>query len=67
MEVPRLGVQLELQLPAYTTAPQPQQRGIRAVSATYTTVRGHAGSLTHGARPGIEPKSPWFLVGFINP
>ena len=24
-------------------------------SATYTTAHGNAGSLTHGARPGIEP------------
>uniref|UniRef100_A0A8D0VDF6 Rac family small GTPase 3 n=2 Tax=Sus scrofa TaxID=9823 RepID=A0A8D0VDF6_PIG len=26
---------------------KPQQRGIRAVSATYTTAHGNAGSLTH--------------------
>ena len=34
MEVPRLGVKLELQLPVYTTAKQHQ---IQAVSAIYTT------------------------------
>ena len=40
MEVPRLGVKLELLLPA-TATPDP------AVSATYTTARGNTGSLTH--------------------
>ena len=44
MEVPRLGVESELQLPVYTTA---QQCGIRAASSTYTTAHGNAGSLTH--------------------
>ena len=48
MEVPRLRVELELQLPAYTTA------------------HGNAGSLTHGARPGIEPVSSWMLVRFVS-
>jgi len=27
--------------------PEPQKRGIRAASATYTTAHGNAGSLTH--------------------
>ena len=44
--------------------PGTQQRGIRAASATYTTVHGNAGSLTHWARPGIEPSTSWFLVRF---
>ena len=35
----------------------PQQRRIRAASATYTTAHGNATSLTHWARPGIEPAS----------
>ena len=47
MEVPRLGVESELQLLAYTTA---QQCQIRAVSAIYTTAHGSAGSLTHWVR-----------------
>ena len=38
MEVPRLGVKLEL---------QPQQRGMQAASAAYTTAHGNARSLTH--------------------
>ena len=44
MEIPRLGVKLELRLPAYTTA---QQCWIRAVSVTYTTTHGNARSSTH--------------------
>ena len=42
VEVPRLGLGLEPQLPAFTT-----------------------GCLTHCARPGIEPATFWFLVGFM--
>ena len=41
MEVPRLGVELELRLPAYNTAPATW------VSVTCTAVHGKAGSLTH--------------------
>ena len=33
--------------PNQSCIPQPQQRRIRAVSATYTTAHGNAGSLTH--------------------
>ena len=61
MEVPRLGVESELQLPVYTTAtatPDP------TISATYITAHGNAGSFIHGARSGIEPASSWMLVGF---
>ena len=43
MQVPWLGVRLELHLPAYT---QPQQCQIWATSATYTTAHGNVGSLT---------------------
>ena len=50
MEVLWLGVKLELQLPAYATA----------------IFHGSAGSLTHWARPGIEPSSSWILVGFVT-
>ena len=46
---------------------QPQQCQIRAVSATYTTAHGNAGSLTHWSRPGItEPETSWFPVGFVS-
>ena len=44
MEVPRLRVELELQLLAYATATQCR---IQALSANYTTAHGNAGSLTH--------------------
>ena len=57
MGFPRLGVELEL---------QPQQLGIRAVSVSYTTAHGNAGSLTHGVRPEIEPTSSWIPVGFVT-
>ena len=44
MEVPRLGVESELQLPAYTTATATQ---IQAVSETYAAASGNTRSLTH--------------------
>ena len=57
LEVPRLGVQSE---------PHPQQCGIRATSATYTTAHGNARPLTHWWRPGIDPVSSWILVRFVS-
>ena len=45
---------------------QPQQRGIWAASAIYTTAQSNTGSLTHWARPGIKPASSWMLVRFIS-
>ena len=59
MEIPRLGGPIRA-----VATPQPQQCGIPATSATYTTAHGNTGSLTHWARPGIEPGS--ILVGFVN-
>ena len=63
MEVPRLGVESELQLLTYTTA-----TAIRdpSMSATYTIAHSNAGSLAHWAGPGIEPASSWILVRFIT-
>ena len=46
--------------------PQPQQCRIQATSVTYTTAHGNTGSLTHRARPEIEPATSWFLVGFAS-
>ena len=63
-EVPRLGVKSELQLAA--CIPQPQQCQIRAVSATYTTANSNTQSLTHWARPGIEPATSRHLVRFVS-
>ena len=34
--------------------------------ATYTTAHGNPRSSTHWARPGIEPLTSWFLVGFVS-
>ena len=48
-EVPRLGFKEEIKLPAYATATATR---IQALSVTYTTAHGNAGSLTHWARPG---------------
>ena len=45
---------------------KPQQCQIWAVSATYTTAHGKAGSLTRWARPGIEPATSCFLVRFAS-
>ena len=47
--------------------PELQQHGIRAMSVTHTTAHGNTRSLTHWARPGIEPATSWFLVRFVNP
>ena len=46
--------------------PQPQQRQIRAASLMCTTAHSNARFLTHWARPGIEPPTLWFPVGFIS-
>ena len=62
IEVSRLGVELELQLPIYTTATaMPDLRHV----VTYTIADGNTRSLTHWARPGIEPVSSWILVRFV--
>ena len=34
--------------------------------SAYTTAHSNTGSLTHWARPGIEPATSWLLVGFIK-
>ena len=46
--------------------PLAQQCGIWVTSVTYTTAHSNAGSLTHWARPGIEPVSSWILTGFVT-
>ena len=45
---------------------QPQQRRIWAVSTTYTIAHSNMESLSHWTRPGMEPATSWFLVGFIS-
>jgi len=36
------------------------------MSAIYITAHSNARSLTHGARPGIEPASSWILVSSLT-
>ena len=62
MEVPKLRVESELQLLAYT---MPQQCRVRAMSSIYPVALSNARSPTHCAGPGIEPKFSWILVGFV--
>ena len=62
MEIPRQGVELELQLLACTTATATSD--LRRVFDPYQA-HGNAGSLTHWERPGIKPASSQILVRFI--
>ena len=64
MEVPRPEVQSELQLHAYATATATSD--LSCMCDLHTTAHGNAGSLTHWVRPGVEPTTLWFLVGFIS-
>ena len=44
-----------------------QARGqIGATAASLHYSHSNARSLTHSARPGIEPTTSWFLVGFLQ-
>ena len=64
MEVPGLGVILELELPAYGTAlamTDPSR-----ICDLHTTAHSNAGSLTHWTGPGIELASSWILVRFVS-
>ena len=62
IEVPRLGVKSELQLPA-TIAAKWDKSCIRDLHHSSWQRRI---SLTHWARPRIEPVSSWILDGFIT-
>ena len=64
MEIPRLGVESELQLPAYTIAPATPDP---ATSVTCTAACSNTGSLTHSARPGIESTFLWTQGLVLNP
>ena len=66
MEIPRLGVELELQLLTYVTATATQDPGSEPHLWPTPQLMGNARSLTHWARPGIEPASSWIKVGFIT-
>ena len=63
MKIPRLGVKLEWQLPAYTTA--------TAMPDLHCVGDLHHSSWQHQilnalVRLGIEPVSSWILVGFVT-
>ena len=63
MEVPRLGVESEPQLPGYTTATvMPHLSHV----GNLHTAHGNDRSLTHWVRPGIQPVSSWILVRFVT-
>ena len=63
MEFASLGVESELQLPAYATATATPDL---SPSATYTTAHSNARFLTYWVGPGIKPTSSWILVGFVS-
>ena len=69
MNVPRVGVESELQLLAYattTTTTTATAMSDMSISATYTTPCSNGRSLTYWAGPGIEPTPSWMLVSFIS-
>ena len=59
-DVPRLGG------PIGTIGASLRHSHSNARSVTYTTAHGNTRSLTHWARPGIEPTTSWFLVRFVS-
>ena len=63
MEVPGVGVESELQLPAHATA-----TATKDLSRIYTstTACSNAKSLTHWVRPGIKLASLWLRVGVLT-
>ena len=63
MEVPRLGVKLELL--AYTTATATQDPSC-IWDLHHSLAHVNAAFLTDWVKPGIEPVSSWMLVGFIT-
>ena len=63
MEVPRLGTELELLLPAYSRATATR---IPAVSATYTTDHGNAGNLTHLVEARDQTHNLMVPSGFVS-
>ena len=63
MEVPRLGVKSELQLPACTTATATQAPS--HFCDLHHSPWKHQ-SLTHWERPRFEPASSWIIVGFFS-
>ena len=65
VEVLRLWVKLELQLPQHSNA-RSELHMWHIPQLMYTTAHGKAESLTHWSRAGIELVSSWILVGFVT-
>ena len=63
MEVSRLGSN---QSHSCWPTPQPQQRQIRAASATYTTHSSWQCWILNPLRPRVKPTTSCFLVGFVS-
>ena len=63
MKVPRIRVESEMQLLAYTTAIAMQD--LSHVCHLHHSSR-HARPLTFWVRPGIRPSSSWILVSFVT-
>ena len=65
MEIPRLGVESEH---SCWSTPQPQQRhnNARSEPCLQTTPQLMATQILNPLRPGIEPTTSWFLVGFVS-
>ena len=61
-EVPRLGVESELELPAYATA----IAGIRASSETYTTAHGNARSPNPLSKARVQTRIPMYPSRALN-
>ena len=61
-EIPRLGVELKMQMWAYATA-------VPDLSCTcnLAAARGNAGAIANWARPGIKPTSSWAPCRVLNP
>ena len=62
MDIPRLGVESELQLPAYTTATVTQD--LSHVCNIHCSLRQHR--ILNPLRPGTEPVSSRILFRFVS-
>ena len=63
MEIPRLGIQSELQLPAYTTVTATWD--LSCVCSLHCSLWQHR-ILNPVSEPGMEPSSSWILVRFVT-
>ena len=63
MKGPRLGVESELQLPAYATATA--MLDLSQVGDLHHSSQ-QRGSLTRRLRPGIKSQSSWIPIGFVS-